>query len=484
MKNFRNYIDGQWVSSPRLFENINPADSTLVGHVHEASQADVDRAANAARQALDGPWGKMSLPERAAMLGKVADRMTERFDEFANAEIADTGKPLNQAQTVDIPRGAANFRTFAELAKAYPDEAYHMQTPEGGMALNYSIRRPLGVVGVIAPWNLPLLLLTWKLAPAMAAGNAILAKPSEETPGTATLLAEVMDEVGIPPGVFNLLHGFGMNSAGAFIAGHDGVDAITFTGESATGTKIMQSVAERVKPVSFELGGKNAAIVFDDCDLEAALDGVARAVFLNCGQVCMCTERVFVARSIFDTFVAGLKTRAEALNLGDPYSDGTTTGPLISKNHQNKVLRYYELAEAEGATVVTGGAGPIADKSLGKGFFVSPTIWTGLPDTARINCEEIFGPCCHVSPFDDEDEVITRANNTDYGLCASIWTQDLSRGHRVAGKMDVGITWVNCWYMRDLRTPFGGTKLSGIGREGGLHSMNFYSEPSNICIQY
>lgn len=483
MKQFRNYINGVWTSSNTLFENINPVDGSLVGHVHEATFEDVNRAVEAAKAAREGRWGDMPVNERCALLIKLANRIEARFDEFVAAEIADTGKPLQQARTVDIPRGAANFRAFAELVKAYPDEAYHTITPDGSSALNYSMRRPLGVVGVIAPWNLPLLLLTWKLAPALAAGNTVLAKPSEETPGTATLLAEVINEVGLPPGVFNLLHGFGVNSAGAFIAGHPGIDAITFTGESATGTEIMKSAAAGVKPVSFELGGKNAAIVFEDCDLEAAISGVARAAFLNCGQVCMCTERIFVERSIFEPFVEGMKAQAEALKLGNPFEPSTTTGPLVSQNHREKVLHYYEIAQSEGANVVTGGLTPDANRLPEKGFFVAPTIWTGLPDTSRINREEIFGPCCHIAPFDSEAEAIKRANATQYGLCASIWTQNISRGHRVAQKMEVGITWVNTWFLRDLRTAFGGTKQSGIGREGGIHSLNFYSEPSNICVQ-
>ncbi len=484
MKNYLNYINGKWVRSERLFDNINPVTEVVVGKVHEASQKDVDHAARAARQALKGPWGAMSLGERCAILQRVAAGIRNRFDDFVAAEIEDTGKPISQAREVDIPRGAANFETFAELVKAYPDEAYHTTTPTGISALNYTYRRPLGVIGVIAPWNLPLLLLTWKLAPALAAGNTILAKPSEETPGTATLLAEVMEDARIPAGVFNLLHGFGAGSAGEYLVAHKDVDAITFTGESKTGTAIMKSAAQRVKPLSFELGGKNAAILFEDCDLEKTLDGLVRAVFLNNGQVCMCTERVFVARPIFDRVVEGLRKRVKALVLGDPFEKSTTTGPLISKAHREKVLGYYKLAEQEGARVVIGGLHAESITLPAEGFFVAPTIWTGLPDESRINTEEIFGPCCHISSFEDEQEVVDRANDSDYGLCASIWTQDIARAHRAAQRMEVGITWINSWYLRDLRTAFGGSKQSGIGREGGLYSLNFYSEPSNICIQF
>ncbi len=479
----RNYVGGAWVETGRTFANINPVNGAKVCDVSEADAATVARAVEAASRARDGDWGRMGDEERAALLRRVADRIEARFDDFLEAEVADTGKSYPQARTIDIPRGAANFRIFADLIKAYPNESYEMTTPDGAGALNYSIRRPLGVVAVIAPWNLPLLLLSWKVAPAMAAGNAVIAKPSEETPSTATLLAEVMDEVGVPAGAFNLVHGFGPDSAGEFLTRHPDVDAITFTGESRTGTAIMKAAAERVKPISFELGGKNPAVVFADCNLDAAIAGVARAVFTNCGQVCMCTERVYVERPIFDRFVRGLKEKAEALSLGRPADTGVDTGPLISAGHRDKVLSYYRLAVEEGATVVTGGGVPRFGDERDEGFFIQPTVWTGLSDEARVCREEIFGPVCHVAPFDTEEEAVRRANDTDYGLCASVWTQNLSRGHRVAKQITAGLVWVNSWFLRDLRTPFGGVKLSGIGREGGIHSLNFYSEPSNICIK-
>ncbi len=479
----RHYVGGRWIETPKRFADINPVDGSLVAEVCEADAATVAAAVTAARAAMAGDWGRMADTERCRLLHAVADRIEARFDDFLAAEIADTGKALPQARGMDIPRGAANFRVFADLARAHPTECYEMATPDGAGALNYAVRRPLGVVAVISPWNLPLLLLTWKVAPALAAGNAVIAKPSEETPGTATLLAEVMDEVGMPPGVFNLVHGFGPGSAGEFLTSHPDVDAITFTGESRTGTAIMKVAAERVKPISFELGGKNPAVVFADADLDAAIAGVARAVFTNCGQVCMCTERVYVERPVFDRFVQGLKQKAEALVLGRPHDPGVDTGPLISATHREKVLSYFRLAVEEGATVVTGGGVPRFGDERDQGFFVQPTVWTGLPDSARICREEIFGPVCHVSPFDSEDEAVARANDTDYGLCASIWTRDVSRAHRVARRVSAGLVWVNTWFLRDLRTPFGGVRLSGIGREGGIHSLNFYSEPSNICIK-
>jgi aminomuconate-semialdehyde/2-hydroxymuconate-6-semialdehyde dehydrogenase len=416
-------------------------------------------------------------------LHHVADIIEARFDCFVSAEVADTGKPMTLASKLDVPRAAANFRAFADLIKTAGLESFQTETPDGKNALNYAVRKPLGVVGIIVPWNLPLLLLTWKLAPALACGNAVVAKPSEETPATAALLAEVMQEAGIPDGVYNVVHGFGPNSAGEFLTTHPDVNAVTFTGESQTGAAIMKSVAPSLKPVSFELGGKNAAVVFADCDFDEAVNGVAESVFLNTGQVCLCTERLFVERAIYDRFTEALKRKAETLTVGSPLEKSTDLGPLISAGHRQKVLSYYELARDEGGTLVTGGGIPRFGNSLDSGYYIQPTIYAGLPQTARCVKEEIFGPVCHVAAFDSEEEAISLANNTKYGLAASIWTTNLKRGHRVAPQMNVGITWVNCWFLRDLRTPFGGVGLSGIGREGGMHSLNFYSELNNVCIR-
>jgi aminomuconate-semialdehyde/2-hydroxymuconate-6-semialdehyde dehydrogenase len=417
------------------------------------------------------------------MLNTIADGIEARFDQFVAAEIADTGKPLTQARTLDIPRGTANFRFFANLVSTSGTECFEMGTPDGAGALNYSVQKPLGVVGVISPWNLPFLLLTWKLAPAMAAGNTVIAKPSEETPATAALLAEVMHEAGVPAGVFNLVNGFGPGSAGEFLTTHPGVDAITFTGESATGSAIMRAAADNVKALSFELGGKNAAIVFEDADLDEAIDGTVRSVFSNCGQVCLCSERVYVHESIFDEFVVRLKDRAEALSMGRPEDEQTEIGPLVSKAHRDKVLSYYELAREEGANVVTGGGIPEFGDDRDNGAWVQPTILIGLKESARCVREEIFGPVCHIAPFSTEEQAVAMANDSAYGLAGAVWTTNLSRAHRVARQIEAGIVWVNTWYLRDLRTPFGGVKLSGIGREGGVHSLHFYSEPTNICIK-
>jgi aminomuconate-semialdehyde/2-hydroxymuconate-6-semialdehyde dehydrogenase len=483
LKSLLNYIDGQFVTGKREFADVNPADGSVIAQVGEADQGLVDDAVRAARKALGGEWGGWTIPQRAAQLRQVADGIEARFDRFVAAEVADTGKPAAVASRLDVPRAAANFRVFADMITTAGLESFQTESPNGKNALNYAVRKPLGVVGIITPWNLPLLLLTWKVAPALACGNTVVVKPSEETPATATLLAEVMKESGIPNGVYNLVHGFGANSAGEFLTQHADVNAVTFTGESETGTSIMKTVAASVKQVSFELGGKNAAIVFADCDFEETVSGVSEAVFFNSGQVCLCAERVYVERAIFDRFIDALKRKAESLRAGSPWEESTDLGPLISSQHREKVLSYYRWAREEGATVITGGGVPEFGDELDRGFYVQPAIYTGLPESARCVKEEIFGPVCHVAPFDTEEEAVTMANDTRYGLAASIWTTNLKRGHRVAQQMKVGITWVNCWFLRDLRTPFGGVGLSGIGREGGLHSLNFYSELNNICIR-
>ena len=479
-----NFINGEYRtgSSGKTFNNISPVNGSLLSIVHEASEADVDDAVQAARAALKGPWGTMPLPERLKLVTAIVGGIQARFNDFLDAEVADTGKPVSLASHLDIPRGAANFEVFADMMKNHHDECFRMPTPDGTGALNYTVTKPKGVIGIICPWNLPLLLMTWKAGPALACGNTVVVKPSEETPSTAALLGEVMNDVGVPPGVYNVVQGMGPGSTGEFLTKHPGVDAITFTGETRTGEAILQNAAIGVRDVSFELGGKNPAIVFADCDMDKAIEGTMRSAFANCGQVCLGTERVYVERPVFDEFVSRLKAGAEGLVCGAPEDDLTSLGPLISKEHQEKVLSYYKKAADEGATVVTGGGVPEMN-GLSEGAWIEPTIWTGLPEDSAVVREEIFGPCCHITPFDTEEEAVTMANDTPYGLACSIWTEDLTRAHRVGPQMEVGICWINSWFLRDLRTPFGGSKQSGIGREGGTYSMEFYTEMSNVCVK-
>jgi aminomuconate-semialdehyde/2-hydroxymuconate-6-semialdehyde dehydrogenase len=485
MKEIHHFINGRYVASESggSFHDINPANGELIARVAEGGEAEIDNAVHAARKAYEGEWGRMPMERRVALLHKVADGINARFDEFVKAECLDTGKPASLARTIDIPRGAANFKFFADAVKNVSTECFHMDTSDGLGALNYAVRRPKGVIGVICPWNLPLLLMTWKVAPALACGNTVVVKPSEESPQTAALLGEVMNEAGVPNGVYNVVHGFGPNSAGEYLTRHPLVDAITFTGETRTGIEIMRAAADGVRDVSFELGGKNSAVIFADANLDKVVQGTMRSVFANCGQVCLSTERIYVERPVFEEFVMRLRAGAENLRMGWYEDPGVNLGPLISLEHRSKVLSYYRAARDEGATVVTGGDVPEMPSELERGAWVQPTIWTGLPESSRIVREEIFGPCCHVRPFEDEEEAITLANDTKYGLAASLWTGSLERAHRVAPRLEVGLCWVNSWFLRDLRTPFGGKKQSGIGREGGIHGLEFYSELSNVCIK-
>jgi len=484
MNKVQHFINGQFTDSEcgEFFDNINPATAEKIAKVAQGREPEVDAAVAAARSALKGEWGQMKLNDRIALMYDLADEMDRRFDDFLEAECLDTGKPYSIARHIDIPRGAANFRVFADTMKSVADEAYRMDTPDGKTAMNYSMRQPKGVIGVISPWNLPLLLMTWKVGPALACGNTVIVKPSQVTPTTTSLLGEVMSKVGIPAGVFNVVQGRG-SITGNLLTSHKDIDAITFTGETKTGEMIMKACSNGVRDISLELGGKNPAIIFDDCDMDKAVSETTRSVFANSGQVCLGTERVYVQRPIFDEFLAKLKKSAQQLKVG-VYNDETVDmGPVVSEIHRDKVLEYYNIAKKEGANVILGGGAPKMEGDLKDGFWIEPTIWTGLPETATVVKEEVFGPCCHVQPFDTEEEVIKMANDTDYGLASTIFTENLNKAHRVASKIDTGIVWVNSWFLRDLRTPFGGMKGSGIGREGGHHSLEFYTELKNVCIK-
>lgn len=484
MKKVQHYINGQFIDSAcgEFFDNYNPATAEIISKVALGREPEVNAAIAAARAALTGEWGQMKLNDRIALMYEIANEIDRRFDDFLEAETLDTGKPYSIARHIDIPRGAANFKVFADTMKAVADEAYRMDTPDGKTAFNYSMRKPKGVIGVISPWNLPLLLMTWKVGPAMACGNTVVVKPSQVTPTTTSLLGEVMSKVGVPAGAYNVVQGKG-SITGNLITAHPGIDAITFTGETKTGEMIMQACSHGVRDVSLELGGKNPAIIFADCDMKKAVMETTRSCFANSGQVCLGTERVYVERPIFDEFLAKLKESASKLKVGVQHDESVDMGPVVSAAHRDKVLEFYDIAKKEGANVVLGGGAPKMDGNLVNGFWVEPTIWTGLPETATVVKEEVFGPCCHVQPFDTEEEAIKMANDTKYGLASTIFTQDLDKAHRVASQIDSGIVWVNSWFLRDLRTPFGGMKGSGIGREGGHHSLEFYTELKNVCIK-
>ena len=484
MKKVQHYINGQFMDSQcgEFFDNFNPATAEIISKVALGREPEVNAAIAAAKAALTGEWGQMKLNDRIAMMYEIANEIDRRFDDFLEAECLDTGKPYSIARHIDIPRGAANFKVFADTMKSVADEAYRADTPDGKKMFNYSIRKPKGVIAVISPWNLPLLLMTWKVGPAMACGNTVVVKPSQVTPTTTSLLGEVMSKVGVPAGVYNVVQGKG-SITGNLITAHKDIDAITFTGETTTGEMIMKACANGVKDVSLELGGKNPAIIFADCDMDKAIFETARSVFANSGQVCLGTERVYVQRPIFDEFVNKLKEAGSKLKVGVQDDESVDMGPVVSAAHRDKVLEFYANAKKEGANVILGGGAPKMEGKLANGFFVEPTIWTGLPETATVVKEEVFGPCCHIAPFDTEEEVIKMANDTKYGLAATVFTENLTKAHSVASQIDAGIVWINSWFLRDLRTPFGGMKGSGIGREGGHHSLEFYTELKNVCIK-
>ena len=484
MKKVQHYINGQFMDSAcgEFFDNYNPATAEIISKVALGREPEVNAAIAAAKAALTGEWGQMKLNDRIAMMYEIANEIDRRFDDFLEAECLDTGKPYSIARHIDIPRGAANFKVFADTMKSVADEAYRADTPDGKKMFNYSIRKPKGVIAVISPWNLPLLLMTWKVGPAMACGNTVVVKPSQVTPTTTSLLGEVMSKVGVPAGVYNVVQGKG-SITGNLITAHKDIDAITFTGETTTGEMIMKACANGVKDVSLELGGKNPAIIFADCDMDKAIFETVRSVFANSGQVCLGTERVYVQRPIFDEFVNKLKEAGSKLKVGVQDDESVDMGPVVSAAHRDKVLEFYANAKKEGANVILGGGAPKMEGKLANGFFVEPTIWTGLPETATVVKEEVFGPCCHIAPFDTEEEVIKMANDTKYGLAATVFTENLTKAHSVASQIDAGIVWINSWFLRDLRTPFGGMKGSGIGREGGHHSLEFYTELKNVCIK-
>jgi aminomuconate-semialdehyde/2-hydroxymuconate-6-semialdehyde dehydrogenase len=479
MTTIRNFIDGEFVepASGKYIDNIEPATGKPYSQVPDSDASDVDLAVAAAETAFPD-WSKTSAADRSRILLRIADLIERDLEKLARAESVDTGKPLSLARSLDIPRAASNFRFFATAILHTENEA-HMTD---GVAFNYTLRQPRGIAGLISPWNLPLYLLSWKIAPAIAVGNTAIAKPSELTPMTAFLLCELCQEAGLPPGVLNIVHGTGPN-VGAPITAHPKIGTISFTGGTVTGRKVAEAAAPLFKKVSLELGGKNPNIIFADADLDAAVAGSVRSSFANQGQVCLCGSRVFVERSAYRDFVDSFIARASQLKQGDPLDEKTDQGAIVSKTQLEKVKFYVDLAQKEGGKVALGGKPPASvNDRCRDGYFFPPTVLTDLPVSCRTNREEIFGPVVTITPFDSEEEVVGYANDCDYGLASSVWTQNLSRAHRVAEKIHTGTVWVNCWLVRDLRVPFGGMKQSGVGREGGEEALRFFTEPKNVCI--
>ena len=478
MDDLRNYIGGQFLthSGGQWMDNPEPATGSHICRIPLSDASDVDAAVDAARAAQPA-WGALSHSERADWLDRIADALEARYEEIAALESRDTGKPISLARTVDAHRSVSNFRFFAGILREHEGEVFEMAS-----ATNYVVNKPVGVGALITPWNLPLYLLSWKVAPAIGMGNTVVCKPSELTPMTADLMMRVIDEVGLPAGVVNLVHGDGAG-AGAPLVAHSDVDLVSFTGGTSTGEKVAASAAPAFKKLSLELGGKNASIVFADCDMDSTVAGVVRAGFLNQGQVCLCGSRVLVEDSVYAEFRDRFVDAVEAMRIGDPSDESTDLGALISEDHLAKVQGYVELAKQEGGTLLTGGT-PCLPSGFEGGNWMAPTVIEGLSPDSRCSTEEIFGPVVTLHPFDSEDEAVAIANNTRYGLAGSVWTSDLDKGRRVSEAIDTGMVWVNTWLHRDLRVPFGGVKDSGVGREGGKWSLGFFSEAMNVCVKH
>ena len=478
--NIKNYINGEYVNpvSDSWIDNYNPSNGEIYGQIPNSINEDVENGYKAAKNAFLS-WSETSLDERSKIMSKIAQLITEKLPELAAAEAKDNGKPLHVAKSIDIPRAAANFQFFANAIAQFASEAHESV---GHNAINFTLRQPIGVVGCISPWNLPLYLFTWKIAPAIAAGNCVVAKPSEITPMTAYLLGEILTEAGLPKGVLNIVHGLGTTTGQAIVA-HPGIKAISFTGGTQTGAHIAKVAAPMFKKLSLELGGKNPAIIFADCDYDEMLQTTVRSSFANQGQICLCGSRIFVEASMYQKFKTDFIAAVSKLKVGNPFDTSTDIGALVSRPHLEKVKKYIDNAAQYGGKVIFGGASVSVDNSE-DGYYLEPTIIEVQDNSCTLNQEEIFGPVVTIMPFNDENEVLAMANDVSYGLSATLWTNDLKRTMRVSKQIQAGIVWVNTWLLRDLRTPFGGVKNSGVGREGGFEALRFFTEPKNICIKY
>jgi aminomuconate-semialdehyde/2-hydroxymuconate-6-semialdehyde dehydrogenase len=479
MKKMLNYINGELIAphAGNYLDNIEPATGLVYSHIPDSDAQDIELAVAAAK-AASAAWANMHYEKRAEIIEKIAAGIESRMEEFVLAESLDNGKPRWLARQVDIPRAVHNFRFFATGIQHFSSESHYME----GLGVNYTTRRPIGVVACIAPWNLPLYLFSWKIAPALVAGNCVVAKPTEVTPYTAYLLSEVCIAAGLPKGVLNIVHGLG-SKIGDVISLHPDIKAISFTGGTSTGKRIASFAAPMFKKLSLELGGKNPTVIFADCNFDKMLKTVLRSAFENQGQICLCGSRILVERPIYEKFKLAFIEKVKALKVGDP-NEEVNLGAIVSKNHFEKILGYIELAKQEGGTILTGGNAVQPNDRCKNGYFIAPTVIEGLPIDCRTNMEEIFGPVVTLMPFDTDEEVIAYANTSEYGLACSIWTENLTKAHQMADAIQCGIIWVNCWLLRDLRTPFGGMKSSGVGREGGWEALRFFTEPKNICIKY
>lgn len=480
MIRLQNFINGELLAPVKgqYIDNYEPATGKVYGEIPNSTEEDVELAVQAAEKAFP-VWSNMTNEERGAIMMRISLGIEKRMDEFVAAESRDNGKPLSLAAHVDIPRAVSNFHFFATAVEHFASESHYME----GMGINYTTRKPIGVVGCISPWNLPLYLFSWKIAPALASGNCVIAKPSEITPYTAYLLSEVVKDSGMPAGVLNIVHGLGQH-AGDAIVKHPKIKAISFTGGTKTGEYIARTAGPMFKKLSLELGGKNPNIIFADCDFDEMIKTTVRSSFANQGQICLCGSRIFIERSIYDKFKTAFVNRVNQLTVSNPSDPNAKMGAVVSKPHMEKVLSYIDLAKEEGGTILTGGKRVILDTPYDEGYYIAPTVIEGLSYDCRTNQEEIFGPVVTLTPFDTEEEVLMMANSTQYGLSATIWTSDLKRAHRTADKVQAGIVWINSWLVRDLRTPFGGVKASGVGREGGWEALRFFTEAKNVFVPY